>query len=50
VAGRLTGAGAWHFEFLGVRGYEAGMRLGGLIGLGVGGLVGILFGVRSLRK
>jgi len=41
---------AQDFEFLGVRGYEAGMRVGGLIGLGVGGLVGALFGVRAMRR
>ena len=34
---------AQNFVFLGLRGYEAGMSLGGLAGLAVGGLIGAFF-------
>jgi hypothetical protein len=48
----MTYAGnfAPNFEFLGLRGYEAGGSLGALAGLVVGGLVGVLCIPRWLRK
>jgi hypothetical protein len=45
-----AGNHAQNFEFLGLRGYEAGGSLGALGGLAVGGLVGVLCIPRWLHK